>query len=577
MPASRSDSASAPLPPHLAQWQLPPGWAWGGDSVREDQRHFQEVTDALGRSLSLVSAPNPAHADWLRAEARALAHRNHPAVPTTYHYWAPARETRRGPGYLRRWISGEPLAERVRRQGPESIPAALRVLREAGAALASVHDGGAAHGGLSARTVYITPSGRLWLLGWQWAVPRDRVPIGMAPDARVVPEPPERRGQSWRATVLGDQWLLGALAFVALTGEAPPADDVPPVALVRPDVPRAAADVIERALDPDPERRFPSVTAMVRALDRGVSVRPVAIGGPDSTGDMPAVTPESRLRWATGDDYDILAPLGSGGFGAVWRVRDLQLGREVALKMLHPRVARDAAAVARFRREATLAAQLAHPAIVPIFDFEERGGTSWYTMELAEGGSVAELVRRAGPRPLREVAAQVDFVLEGLAAAHAVGVVHRDLKPENLLVDRYRRWRVADFGIAAALGEETTGNSGTPAFAPPEQLLGEPQGPPADVFALAAIVYAVLLGRPPFPGADGPAVLAAQLAAPPPFDEFPAPVAEWLRTALASDPERRFPDAAAALHAWRRVRAFADRVERRERWWRRVVRAVSRP
>ena len=576
MSPPRPDSAST-LPAHLAQWQLPPGWSWGSDSRREDHRHYQEIIDALGRSLSLVSVPNPAHADWLLAEARALAHRNHPAVPTTYHYWAAAREPRRGPGYLRRWITGEPLAERVRRQGPESIPAALRVLREAGAALASVHDGGAVHGGLSGRTVWLTPSGRLWLLGWQWAVPRERVPPGLSPDPAVVPPAPEQRGRRWHPTALGDQWQLGALAFLALTGENPPADDVPPLALVRPEVPRAAADVIERALDPDPARRYASVTALVRALDRGVSVRPATIGGPDATGDVPAVTPESRLRWATGDDYDILAPLGSGGFGAVWRVRDLQLGREVALKMLHPRVARDAAAVARFRREATLAAQLAHPAIVPIFDFEERGGTSWYTMELAEGGSVAELVRRAGPRPLREVAAQVEFVLEGLAAAHAVGVVHRDLKPENVLIDRYRRWRVADFGIASALGEEAAGNSGTPAFSPPEQLLGEAQGPPADVFALGAIVYAVLSGRPPFPGADGPAVLAAQFSAPPNFDEFATPVAEWLRTPLATAPERRLPDASAALAAWRRVRAFADRVERRERWWRRAARLVTGP
>jgi serine/threonine-protein kinase len=165
-------------------------------------------------------------------------------------------------------------------------------------------------------------------------------------------------------------------------------------------------------------------------------------------------------------------------------------------------------------------------------------------------------------------------VLEGLAAAHGVGVVHRDLKPENLLIDRYRRWRVADFGIANALGEWAAGNSGTPAFAPAEQLLGEAQGPPADVYGLAAIVYTVLSGRAPYPG-DGPAVLAAQLAGPPPLDEFLPPVAEWLRTALAADADRRFPDAQAALIAWRRVRASAERTERRERWWRRATRVFT--
>ena len=182
-----------------------------------------------------------------------------------------------------------------------------------------------------------------------------------------------------------------------------------------------------------------------------------------------------RLRWALADDYEVIAPLGAGSFGSVWRVRDLSLGREVALKLLHPHVARDERAVGRFRREARLAAQLAHPAIVPIYDWDSRGDVAWYTMELAESGSVADLVARAGARPLAEIAPQIDGVLSGLAAAHAVGIVHRDLKPENILIDRYRRWRIADFGIANPTGEEPTGASGTPAFSPPEQLLGEPQ------------------------------------------------------------------------------------------------------
>jgi serine/threonine-protein kinase len=548
------------------------GWSWGTEALQEDHRHFQELVDALGRSLSLVSAPNPAHVDWLHAEARALAHRNHPAIPTTYHYWAPAiRESRRGPGYLRRWITGETLGARVGRLGSEDVPAVLRLLREAGSAIGYLHDGAAVHGALSGRTIWLTPSGRIWILGWQWAIARDRVPPGLAPDPAATPRAPEWRPGRWAPTAASDQWQLGALAFLALTGEVPPPEDVPPLRLLRPDCPRSLADVIERALRPDPAERWSSVTALVRALDRGVSVRTPLIGGPDVTGEVVAPTPEARLRWATGDDYDILAKLGAGTFGSVWRVRDLALGREVALKMLHPHIARDAAAVQRFRREAQLAAQLAHPAIVPIFDFDTRAGTSWYTMELAEGGSVAELVRRAGARALHDVAGQVEFVLEGLAAAHAIGVIHRDLKPENLLIDRYRRWRIADFGIANALGEEVAGASGTPAFAPPEQLLGEAQGPASDCFALAAIVYFVLTGEPPFRGADGPTVLASQLAGRVDLTRVAAPVAAWLRTGLAVDQEARWPDAAAMLAAWRTARTAALRVEQRARWWRRLL------
>jgi len=159
----------------------------------------------------------------------------------------------------------------------------------------------------------------------------------------------------------------------------------------------------------------------------------------------PGESEEARLRWATGEDYEVIGRLGSGTFGSVWRVRDLSLAREVALKMLHPEVARDENAVHRFRREAQLAAQLAHPSIVPIYDWDSSGGVAWYTMELAEGGSLADLVACSGPRSIADIAPQIDQVLDGLAAAHASGIIHRDLKPENILIDRYRRWRIADF------------------------------------------------------------------------------------------------------------------------------------
>src|SRR3989440_12252217 len=117
------------LPAHLSAWELPPGWSWGAEGLMAQTRHYQEVIDALGRSLSLVSAPDPAHSPWLESEARHLAHRNHPAIPTTYHYWTSFGDTRRGPGYLRRWIAGETMSARVRRMGTEDVPGALRILR----------------------------------------------------------------------------------------------------------------------------------------------------------------------------------------------------------------------------------------------------------------------------------------------------------------------------------------------------------------------------------------------------------------------------------------------------------------
>ncbi|HYD53629.1 MAG TPA: serine/threonine-protein kinase, partial [Gemmatimonadaceae bacterium] len=552
-------------------------WSWGPEGVVGEHRHYQEILDALGRSLSLVSAPDPAHARWLEAEARELAHRNHPAVPTTYHYWANFPTSRRGPGYLRRWIAGETAGARLRRMGADDIPGMLRLLRAAGATLAYLHDLGHTHGALSPEYVWQLPMGRLYVLGWQWALPSTVRPPGLVPDRRWMPAAPEWGDDGWAPTHLSDQWQLAALCFTVLTGEFPPPGDVPPLQLLRPDCPQAIAATLERALHQDPARRYPSIAAMLRDADRVTGSRSSMTLATESAPGLLDEPEEVRLRWALADDYEVLNKLGSGTFGSVWLVRDLSLGREVALKLLHPHVARDERAVSRFRREARLAAQLAHPAIVPIYDWDSRGDLAWYTMELAESGSVADLVRRSGPRPLDAVAPQVDFLLSGLGAAHAVGIVHRDLKPENILIDRYRRWRIADFGIANAPGEDVAGASGTPAFAAPEQLLGEQQDASADCFSVAAIVAYVLTGTAPFGEKDVKVILTRQLAGQLDVTPYPEPLADWLRRALSPEPDSRFEDATLMQRAWRDAMSAIAEVDRRLPWWRRWSGGIELP
>jgi eukaryotic-like serine/threonine-protein kinase len=563
-------SVTLELPLHLRGWQLPPGWSWGTEGLSTRYRHYQEIHDALGRSLSLVSAPDPGHHPWLEAEARHLAHRNHPAMPTTYHYWATFSESRRGPGYLRRWIAGETLGARLRRMGTDDVPGVMRVLREVGSALSYLHDFGASHGAMSPDTVWTTPMGRLWIIGWQWAIPQTEIPPGIAPDFHHMAIPSEWSDGKWRPSALTDQWQLASICFAMLTGELPPSNEVPPLQLLRPDATLSVRTVLDRALNPDPDRRYPSIAAMLRAVDRVVGSRTMVM----LSGDEPALSlsnesAEVRLRWALADDYEVLAALGAGSFGSVWRVRDLTLGREVALKLLHPHVARDERIVGRFRREAKLAAMLAHPAIVPIFDWDSRGDVAWYTMELAEGGSVAELVARSGPRPLTEIAHQVDFILNGLAAAHSVGIIHRDLKPENVLIDRYRRWRLADFGIANMTGEEAAGASGTPAFAPPEQLLGEQQDATADCFSIAAIVAFALSGAAPFGERDSASILARELKGDVDLSSYAPEIGEWLRRGLSASPDDRFPDASAMQAAWREAVQIVLERDRQVPWWRR--------
>ena len=556
------------LPLHLKEWELPPEWAWGSEGVYMEHRHYQEVRDALGRSLSLVSAPDPSHIAWLAKEARYLAHRNHMAIPTTYHYWAPHMQSRRGPGYLRRWISAETIGARVRRTGPDDIPAVLRMIRATGSTLAYLHGSGQTHGSVSPEVVWAAPSGRFWVLGWQWAMSSSDVPVGLLPDRRWTPTAPEWSDATWSPTPASDQWQLAATCFLALTGELPPPNDPPPVRLLRPDCPQALANILDHALTAEPSARHRSVSSLLRALERVSGSRSMFVSAPAIPS---ALSEEGRLRWAVGDDYDVLGFLGKGTFGSVWRARDLSLEREVALKMLHPLVAQNENAVSRFRREAKLAAMLAHPAIIPIFDWDARGEVTWYTMELAEGGSVADLVARAGERPFDEVAPQIEAVLDALMAAHTNGIVHRDLKPENILIDRYRRWRVTDFGIAKG-EDESAGAAGTPAFAAPEQLLGETQGPPVDCFAIAAIIYFVLAGRPPYEGPDLKEILAQQLGARYDLSMLPLPVAAFVRVGLSPEPTERFADAGEMKSAWQAVMVEMDREARRnESWWGRVL------
>src|SRR2546422_88150 len=280
---------------------------------------------------------------------------------------------------------------------------------------------------------------------------------------------------------------------------------------------------------------------------------------------------ERRLRRALGDDYELLEDIGAGGFGRVYRARDLGLERDVAIKVLHPSLTADLGVVERFRREAQLAARLRHPNIVSIYDIGGRAGLQWYTMELIPGASLGQIIAAHGPLPVDRVVRLLDQALSALEQAHAFGLVHRDLKPENMLLEPDGRLRITDFGLALALRGDgryggATSRSGTPQFASPEQLLGEKGTPRTDLYSLSAVGYFALLGRPPFEGPTTEAIPAKQTtdALPDLHAERPAVERELalvLRRAVSSRPEERFSTATAfrqALHdatggVWRRV------------------------
>jgi serine/threonine protein kinase/lipopolysaccharide biosynthesis regulator YciM len=202
--------------------------------------------------------------------------------------------------------------------------------------------------------------------------------------------------------------------------------------------------------------------------------------------------------------YDVLGVLGRGGIGIIYRVRHIKLNRVSALKMLLSGAYASSAELARFMREARAVAALKHQNIVQIYDVYELEGRPYFTMELVEGGSLAQQI--AGAQPDARRAAQVVLALaQAVHAAHQVGIVHRDLKPANVLLTADGVPKISDFGLATRFADEPsiTGNEarlGTPSYMAPEQATGSPgaNSPAVDIYALGAILYELLTGRPPF-------------------------------------------------------------------------------
>jgi serine/threonine protein kinase len=207
--------------------------------------------------------------------------------------------------------------------------------------------------------------------------------------------------------------------------------------------------------------------------------------------------------------YEIIAPIGAGGMGEVYRARDTRLGREVAIKVLPAPLANDAEALSRFDREARAVAAINHPNILALHDVGTDKGIAHAVMELLEGETLRKRLERGPPAPRKALEWAVQLA-RGLAAAHDRGIVHRDLKPENVFLTRDGRIKILDFGVARRETADVDADRnvttktepgqfiGTPAYASPEQVLGEPATPRSDLFAFGVVLYELLTGTHPF-------------------------------------------------------------------------------
>ena len=251
------------------------------------------------------------------------------------------------------------------------------------------------------------------------------------------------------------------------------------------------------------------------------------------------------------DRYRVVSRVGSGGMAEVYCADDIQLGRRVAVKLLHERFALDEEFVERFRREASSAASLSHANIVSVYDRGEWGGTYYIAMEYLDGRSLDSIVREEAPLPADHAIELTEQVLRAARFAHRRGVVHRDLKPHNVIVDEEGRVKVTDFGIAQAGASEITQTGsimGTARYLSPEQAQGLPVSPRSDLYSIGVMLYELLTGAVPFEGESVVAIALRHLSEPPrPPSSLVPSISPSLDAivlrALAKSPEERFADA----------------------------------
>ena len=245
--------------------------------------------------------------------------------------------------------------------------------------------------------------------------------------------------------------------------------------------------------------------------------------------------------------YEIIAALGSGGMGEVYRARDTKLGREVAIKVLREELSKDLERVARFEREAKLLASLNHPAIATLYGFED----NYLVMELVEGETLAARIAR-GPIPIDEALSLFIQIAEGLEAAHEKGIIHRDLKPSNIMITPDGKPKILDFGLArlAEVDSDVSGEGGsqsptltkgtalgaimgTASYMSPEQAKGKPVDKRTDVWAFACCLFEAMAGKKVFDGETATDAIAAVVMSEPDWEALPAGTSQGLRRLIA--------------------------------------------
>jgi len=507
-------------------------------------------------------------------EARKLALTEHPNIVEIFD----VDEHEGRPFMVMRYIEGRSLRDVAAGEGRVPLGVLLRMAATIAGALQHAHGLGVVHGDVKPANIIVAPTGEPVLVDWS----PSRVRTGDAEiDSRDLfgtpgfMSPEQARGEP--LTALSDVWGLGATLFTLMTGRAPveggdgrsivartasrdPVETLPLESRRR----GAALAVVERCLMKDPAERYESAGDLRRGLEAALdylelSRRDTAELPSPEKGQALLVHVEKHVEGGLHGafrEYEIVKRIGGGTYGEVFRARERQTGRDVALKILRSQWLSKEDAVKRFRREARVVSRVSHPNIVRIYNFGRWGPSFFMAMEILSEQTLREVMDRAGTMEAGEALDVVLPVLSGLDAVHAAGVVHRDVKPSNIAV-MDGRVVLFDFGMASATSAKRLTMSGTilgsPAYMSPEQAGGLEISAASDVYSCGVVLYEALTGKLPHDDSRTHELLRKIAQDPPvPITErradLPVALVAALDAMLSGDPEDR-PTAGEAREA----------------------------
>jgi len=518
----------------------------------------------------LSSSRSGSEADKRRflREARAASALDHPHICTVYEI----DETPEGELFIAMaFCEGETLKQRIER-GPLPIGQAADLAAQIAGGLAAAHDKGIVHRDVKPANVMVSSEGRVKIVDFGIAKLEDESRLtraGTAVGTVGYMAPEQIRGEAVDART--DVWALGLVLYEMLTGR--PAfqgatehelirsllsRDPEPMASVRTAVPADLERIVARALAKDPAGRYQRADAMRAELLAFLGYTSPSDGLDRTAVEIPSRPIQTRhyddsghglLGRAIGH-YRIVALLGGGGMGIVYKADDLRLARTVALKFLPPELTRDPEAKARFMQEARAASGLDHPNVCTIHEVGETDdGRLFLAMPCYDGETLRSRIER-GPLPIDEATDIAQQIAKGLSKAHGRGIVHRDIKPANLVVTSDGVVKILDFGLAKLAGAAAltrTGSSiGTPAYMSPEQARGDDVDHRTDLWSLGVVLYEMVAGRRPFRGEHEQAVLYSLLNDEPKRlsslrPDTPRELEKIVEGLLEKDPEDRYP------------------------------------